>query len=141
MIIINIGEDLYKHYIQKEKEMITFPIKTNKKGAAVSPLFGKAKFFAFYDGVNITIEENTNKSGSGIIDWFIQKGVTDIIIKEIGSNPYKKIQETNMNIYFVGDHRITIEEVIDLYEKKSLNKLDEEKILEIIKKHNSHSHT
>ena len=27
--------------------MITFPIKTDKENAAVSPLFGKAKYFAF----------------------------------------------------------------------------------------------
>ena len=122
--------------------MISFPVKTNKENAAVSPLFGKAKYFAFYDGTNLTIEENTRQGGTAIVDWLMQKGVTDVIIKEMGTNPFQKIQETNMNIFYAGDDRVTTEEVIELHKKKMLKKLDSLSMQEIIKKHKtSGTHT
>ncbi|WP_164967758.1 NifB/NifX family molybdenum-iron cluster-binding protein [Halarcobacter bivalviorum] len=121
--------------------MITFPVKTNKENAAVSPLFGKAKYFAFYDGENLTIEENTLKHGAPLIDWFLNKGVKDIIIKEMGINPYKKIEATSMNVYYAGDNRITISELISKYNNKELELLDNKKMEVIIKKHEkSHLH-
>lgn len=70
--------------------MIVFPVKTKRDNSAVSPLFGKSKYFAFYDGANLTIEENPFDNGSALIDWFKEKNVTDVIIKEMGINPYKK---------------------------------------------------
>lgn len=120
--------------------MITFPVKTNKENATVSPLFGKAKYFAFYDGENLTIEENILKHGAPLISWFLSKGVNDIIIKEMGINPYKKIQETSMNIYYAGDNKITTNEIIEKYNKKELEIINEERMKVIIKNHES-SHT
>jgi len=122
--------------------MITFPVKTNRENAAVSPLFGKAKYFAFYDGENISIEANPYSNGAAIVDWFKQKGVENLIIKEMGVNPYKKLKQTNINIFYAGDKRIEISELIKEFEENKLEKLNEEKILEIIKKHEkSHSHS
>lgn len=121
--------------------MITFPVKTNKENSAVSPLFGKAKYFAFYDGKNLSIEENPFSNGSALIDWFKEKGVKDIIIKEMGINPYNKLKQSDINIYYSGDERIVIDEVIEKYKNKSLEKLSEDRMLKIIKQHeNSHTH-
>ncbi len=121
--------------------MITFPVKTNKENAAISPLFGKAKYFAFYDGESLTVEKNPFDHGSEIINWFLDKGIKDIIIKEMGINPYKKIKDTNINIYYAGDDRITSNELLEKYNNKQLELLNEEKMRDIIKKHeNSHSH-
>lgn len=121
--------------------MLVFPVKTKKENSAVSPLFGKAKYFAFYDGENLNIEENPFDHGSYLIDWFKEKGVTDVIIKEMGINPYKKLQQTNMNLYYSGDERTIISEVIEKYKNGSLEKLDENRMATIIKQHeNSHTH-
>lgn len=122
--------------------MIVFPLKTNKKDSAISPLFGKAKYFAFYDGKSLQIEKNELNSGSKLIDWFISKNVDKIVIKEMGSSPYEKIKKTNIKIFYAGDERITSEELINKINDQSLQKLKEEQIKEIIKKHkNSHKHS
>ncbi len=122
--------------------MITFPVKTNKENSAISPLFGKAKYFAFYDGENLTVEKNPFDHGSELINWFLKKGVKDIVIKEMGINPYKKIKDTSINIYYAGDDRITSNELIEKYNNKDLEILNEEKMNLIIKNHeNSHSHS
>ena len=59
----------------------------------------------------------------------------------MGINPYKKLKQTNINIFYSGDERIAINEVIEKYKEGSLEKLNENRMLEIIKKHeNSHTH-
>lgn len=120
--------------------MITFPLKTDKENAAVSPLFGKAKYFAFYDGKNLEVEANPYGHGSEIIGWFKEKGVNEVIIKEMGINPYNRIKNSNMKVFYAGDDRVTTNELIEKYENSELELLDENRMLEIIKKHES-SHT
>ena len=93
--------------------MLAVAVKTDKENTAVSPLFGKAKFFAFYDGKNITIEKNEVGDGIAVINWFAQKGVDTIIVKEMGSNPYKALQKYNMKLLYAGDERIEVADIID----------------------------
>ena len=122
--------------------MITFPVKTNRENAAVSPLFGKAKYFAFYDGENLSIEANPFDHGSALINWFKEKGVDEVVIKEMGINPYKKIKNSNIKILYAGDNRVTTEELINKYKNSELEFLDEKRVLKIIKEHDSsHPHT
>ena len=122
--------------------MITFPVKTNRENAAVSPLFGKAKYFAFYDGENLSIEANPFDHGSALINWFKEKGVDEVVIKEMGINPYKKIKNSNIKILYAGDNRVTTEELINKYKNSELEFLDEKRVLKIIKEHDlSHAHT
>lgn len=122
--------------------MITFPVKTDKENAAVSPSFGKAKYFAFYDGENINVEKNPFDHGSELINWFIEKGVEKIVIKEMGINPYRKVKNSNIEIFYAGDDRVTTNELIEKYKNNSLEKLDDLKMQEIIKNHEkSHSHS
>ncbi len=124
--------------------MIAFPVLTEKENANVSPLFGKAKYFAFYDGENLSVEKNEQKGGIAVVDWFKQKGVSKVVIKEMGSHPYLKIQEYGMELYYAGDSKISTNELLEKIDENSLEKLSEEKINEIIKKHekghNKHHH-
>lgn len=121
--------------------MIAFPVKTDKENSAISPLFGKAKYFAFFDGENLNIEKNPFEHGSELIAWFIQKGVKNIIIKEMGINPYNKIKNSNIGIYYAGEDRITTNEVIKKYINNNLELLDDNRMQKIIKMHeNSHTH-
>lgn len=121
--------------------MVVFPVKTDKENAAVSPLFGKAKYFAFFDGVSLNVEKNPFDHGSEIIGWFKEKGVKEVIIKEMGINPYRKIQSSNIKIYYAGDDRITSDELVENYKNGKLEVLDDSRMQDIIKQHeNSHTH-
>lgn len=122
--------------------MTVFPVKTNKENSAISPLFGKAKYFAFYDGKNVSIEENLCNGGGQVIDWFKEKGVNNMVIKEMGIKPYKKTQNSNMKIFYSGDERILTNELIEKINSNTLKELNEIEMLDIIKKHeSSHKHT
>lgn len=128
--------------------MITFPLKTNKENAAVSPLFGKAKFFAFFDGKNLSIEANPYERGSKLINWFNEKGVDTIVMKEMGDRPFEAISKTPIKVLYAGNDRVTTNEVLENYKTNSLKELSIEELQKIVKEHkgdkssscHSHSH-
>ena len=121
--------------------MLTVAVKTDKENAAVSPLFGKAKFFAFYDGNTISTEKNESKGGTAVIDWFAQKGVETIIVNQMGGSPYKALQNHGMKLLYAGDKRIEIGDVVQKYEADELAALTDAQMQVIIAKHEkSHTH-
>ncbi len=123
------------------KTMLAVAVKTDKENTAVSPLFGKAKFFAFYDGKTISIEKNEIKGGRAVIDWFDQKGVKTIIVNQMGSSPYKALQKHGMKLLYAGDERIEVGDVIQKYEANELATLSDAQMQVIITKHEkSHTH-
>ena len=93
--------------------MLAAAVKTDKENAAVSPLFGKAKFFAFYDGKSISIEKNESKGGKAVIDWFDKKGVETIIVNQMGGSPYKALPQLGMKLLYAGDERIEVGNVVE----------------------------
>ncbi|NVJ52793.1 MAG: NifB/NifX family molybdenum-iron cluster-binding protein [Campylobacteraceae bacterium] len=115
--------------------MIVFPVKTNKENSSVSPLFGKAKYFAFYDGEKTTIEANPYNKGSMIIDWFLSKGVDKIVIKEMGIKPFNKLKNTNIKVLYAGDDKVTTNDVVENFENNNLKLISEEELLTIVKNH------
>jgi predicted Fe-Mo cluster-binding NifX family protein len=122
--------------------MIAFPVKTNKANPALSPLFGKSKYFAFYDGKTLNIEKNEQEGGCKVIQWLKDKEVDSIVLQEIGKRPYEKAKEFNMQLFYSGDERITTSDIIDIIDASRLQIITEEEIQQIIEKHDAkHSHT
>ncbi|WP_321467725.1 NifB/NifX family molybdenum-iron cluster-binding protein [Halarcobacter sp.] len=117
--------------------MITFPVKTDKENAAVSPLFGKAKYFAFYDGKDLRVEKNPYEKGSQLVNWFLEKGVDKIVIKEMGSKPFNKVIQTNIKVLFAGEGRVTTNDVIKSFDENLLKELSPDELKNIIKEHES----
>ena len=121
--------------------MLAVAIKTDKVNSAVSPLFGKAKFFAFYDGQDVSIEKNEKQGGVAVVNWLAQRGVDTLIIKEMGSSPYAEVQKRGIKLLYAGDERIEINDAITKYETGLLETLSTEKIQQIISKHEkNHTH-
>ena len=115
--------------------MIAAPIKTDKYDAAVAPLFGKAKWFAFIDkNDNITIEKNELKNGLGVVEWLLEKGVSSLLIQNISQMPYEYIQKDGrITIFHVGSDRIELGEAVKKYIDESLVIIDDSNADEIIK--------
>ncbi len=118
--------------------MLAVAVKTDKENTAVSPLFGKAKYFAFYDGETISIEKNDVGDGIAVIDWFVRKGVDTIIVKEMGANPYRRLEQTGIKLLYAGDERIEVAEIVKKYEAGELAPLNAQQMQAIIKKHEGH---
>jgi predicted Fe-Mo cluster-binding NifX family protein len=126
---------------------IAIPVKTNKENPAVSPLFGKAKWFAFVDTNNnqITIHKNNCNGGAEVIKWFVQNGIDTIIFQEMGITPYNLIKQVgNINLFHSGYERILLQDLIEKFNNSQLTLVDENNIQETIAKHEKkhpHSHS
>ena len=116
--------------------MIAIPLKTNKENSAVAPLFGKAKWFAFVENENITIEKNEAQGGSGVVKWLLEKGVKTLIMQKMSQPPYQMIKEEgSISILYAGSDRIELPEVLRRYEAGELVILDDTNAPDIVKSH------
>ena len=116
--------------------MIAIPLKLNKETSAVAPLFGKAKWFAFVENRNITIEKNEAQGGSGVVKWLLGKGVKTLIMQKMSQPPYQMIREQgSITIFHVGSDRIELPEALKRYEANELVILDDTNAPDIVKSH------
>ena len=116
--------------------MIAIPLKLNKENSALAPLFGKAKWFAFVENGNITIEKNEAQGGSGVVKWLLEKGVKTLIMQKMSQPPYQMIKDQgSITIYYVGSDRIELPEALKKYEANELVILDDTNASDIIKSH------
>ena len=120
--------------------MIAIPVKTNKENTAVSTLFGKAKYFALISKGTIEIVKNEQLGGKAVANWLKSKNVDTLITSHMGEKPFSTLLENNMNVYFAGDERIEINNVLLKYADGDLPSLTLENFKTLIKEdsHNSH---
>jgi predicted Fe-Mo cluster-binding NifX family protein len=124
--------------------MIAIPVKTNKQNTAVSPLFGKAKYFALVQNGDIQIVKNEANGGRAVVSWLKSLGVTKLITSHMGQNPFNILQSSNIKVYFAGDERIELTDVLVKYADGDLVLLNSENYDKYIKEddhHHEHSHS
>ncbi len=116
--------------------MIAIPLKVNKENSALAPLFGKAKWFAFVEDGNISIEKNELKSGANVVNWLLGKGVKTLIMQKMSQPPYEMIKEEgSISILYVGSDRIELAEALKRYKANELVILDDTNAPDIVKSH------
>lgn len=119
--------------------MIAIPVKTNKENTAVSTLFGKAKYFAFIENNKIEIVKNEQSGGKAVANWLKSKTVDTLITSHMGEKPFSTLLQNNINVYFAGDERIEINDVLLKYADGELPSLTLENFETLIKE-DSHNH-
>ena len=116
--------------------MIAIPLKLNRENSALAPLFGKAKWFAFVENGNISIEKNEAQGGSGVVKWLLGKGVKTLIMQKMSQPPYEMIKrEGSIAIHYAGSDRIELPEALSKYKANELVILDDTNAPNIIKSH------
>lgn len=119
--------------------MIAIPVKTNKENTAVSTLFGKAKYFAFIENNKIEIVKNEQSGGKAVANWLKSKNVTILITSHMGEKPFSTLLENDIKVFFAGDERIEINDVLLKYADGELPSLTLENFETLIKE-DSHNH-
>ncbi len=115
---------------------IAIPVKTNKENPVLSPLFGKAKWFAFIEDGNISIEKNEEQGGANVVAWLLRRGINALIIQHISTPPYQKITEDGrITIFYAGDERIQLNDLLEKYKAQTLTIVDDTNASKIVKEH------
>jgi predicted Fe-Mo cluster-binding NifX family protein len=118
--------------------MIAIPVKTNKENAAVSTLFGKAKYFAFIENNKIEILKNEQMGGRAVANWLKSKNVDTLITSHMGEKPFETLLNNGLKVYFAGDERIELKEVMIKYADGELSLLNNENFQILIKEDDEH---
>ena len=82
--------------------------------------------------VSETLTAQATISNSGTVP------VDTIIVKEMGSNPYKALQKYNIKLLYAGDERIEVADIVKQYEAGKLQPLNDMQMQTIINKHERH---
>jgi predicted Fe-Mo cluster-binding NifX family protein len=119
--------------------MIAIPVKTNKENTAVSTLFGKAKYFAFIQNNKIEILKNEQTGGRAVANWLKSKNVDTLITSHMGEKPFETLLSNDLKVYFAGDERIEVKDVMVKYADGELAILDSKNFHTLIKEDEDHS--
>lgn len=99
--------------------MIATAIEIDSLNAPLSSRFGKAAYYAFFDGETIEIEKNPYQSGEKLIKWLLEKGVTSLLMKEQGRKPCALKAKHNIRLcYPTNSVNPKLEEIVKLYFQK-----------------------
>ncbi|QOG11900.1 NifB/NifX family molybdenum-iron cluster-binding protein [Arcobacter sp. FWKO B] len=120
--------------------MIAIPIKTNKENSAVSPLFGKAKYFALANNGDITIVKNEVSGGRAVVSWLKSLGVNKLITSHMGQNPFNMLVNSDMKVYFAGNERVELNDILLKYADGDLIQLNH-KNFDLYIKEDGHEHS
>ena len=82
--------------------MIATAIEIDDLNAALSSRFGKAKYYAFFDGETLKIEKNPHHNGIKLIEWLIERGVTKLLMKEQDRKPCALKENHNIRLLYPG---------------------------------------
>lgn len=113
--------------------MIVVPVKTDKENPAVSPLFGKAKFFALLKDGEKKIVKNEHQNGREIASWLVEIGAKKLIIAHMGRSPFDMIRDSGIEIYFAGANRIELDSAVAKCISKELVLINHENFDEFLK--------
>ncbi len=95
--------------------MIAAAIEIDSLNAPLSSRFGKAKYYAFFDGTSMQIEENPFRSGAKVIGWLAAKGVTDLVMKEAGRKPCALKTKHAISLHYPAAFQPTLQELVKIY--------------------------
>lgn len=113
--------------------MIAIPVKTNKENTAVSTMFGKAKYFALISNNEIEIVKNEQAGGRAVATWLKSKNVDTLITSHMGNNPFSVLLEMKIKVYFAGNERIEMNDVLLKYADGDLPSLTLENFNTLLK--------
>ena len=119
--------------------MIAIPIKINKENTIVSTLFGKAKYFAFIENNKIEILKNEQMGGKAVANWLKSKNIEVLITSHVGEKPFETLLNKGLKVYFAGDERIELKDVMIKYADGDLTLLTNENFHTFLKEDNHHS--
>ncbi|MBV5320815.1 MAG: NifB/NifX family molybdenum-iron cluster-binding protein [Sulfuricurvum sp.] len=120
--------------------IIAMPIKTSSHDAALAPLFGNAKFFAFAtDSTQIDVVQMEQLGGKDVARTLVANNVDVLITSHLGLNPYVLLKSYGIKVYFAGESRINVSEAIKAFHANQLSEVTSENFESLLGEHDHHT--
>lgn len=122
--------------------IIAMPIKTSTLDAALAPLFGNAKFFAFAtDTTQIDIVKMDQLGGRDVARNLVANNVDVLITSHLGLNPFVLLKSYGIKVYFAGESRITMSEAMKAFYANELTEVTADNFETLLGEHDHHGET
>ncbi len=122
--------------------IIAMPIKTSSLDAALAPLFGNAKYFAFANDNNeITIEKMEQNGGRDVARILVANNVDALITSHLGMNPFVLLKTYGIKVYFAGKERLTTSDALALFHSNKLVEVTSDNFDSLLGEHDHHGET
>lgn len=123
--------------------MIAVPVKTNKENPVVTPLFGKAKWFAFIADDTTQIVKTPMQGGVEVAQWLLEKGIDTLVFAQMGATPYAIFAKNpQIKLYHAGFERILLNDLLKVLKQGKLKLAEAALMQEVLAHHEGkHSHT
>jgi predicted Fe-Mo cluster-binding NifX family protein len=119
--------------------IIAMPLKTSSHDAALAPLFGNAKFFAFAtDATQIDVIKMEQLGGKDVARTLVANNVDILITSHLGLNPFVLLKSYGIKVYFAGESRITVSEAIKAFNANELVEVTSENFDSLLGEHDHH---
>ena len=120
--------------------MIAVPIKQNALDTAISPLFGKSKWFTFInEHGDVSFWKNDMQSGRKVVEEFVSRGVKKVIFQSMGGNPFLLLQKNNIACYYSEGGRVLLKDTLENLAKEALIEITIENMDNYIEKGHKHA--
>ncbi|MDD2369467.1 MAG: NifB/NifX family molybdenum-iron cluster-binding protein [Sulfuricurvum sp.] len=122
--------------------IIAMPIKTSSLDAALAPLFGNAKFFAFAtDTTQIDVVKMDQLGGRDVARTLVANNVDVLITSHLGLNPFALLKSYGIKVYFAGEERLTISNALKLFYANELIEVTSNNFDSLLGEHDHHGET
>jgi len=104
--------------------MFAAPLKSNSNEAAITTVFGKAKWFGIYNPADNSMKVIPHtEQGAAIIKKLKEEGVTTILSRHLGPRPLQIVHEMGMKVFYPGDARMTLLEAVATFQSAPLEEI------------------
>jgi predicted Fe-Mo cluster-binding NifX family protein len=97
--------------------MIAIPARIRNDEVLLTTIFGRSEQIALIDDEGqVKVVENRFNGGVDLANWLVQQGVSRLVIRNMGANPYLTLRKGGVYVYVTTKNRAPIPEIVnDLY--------------------------
>ncbi len=121
--------------------IVSMPVKTAAANAALAPLFGNAKYFAFTTNEGeINVQQMEQNGGRDVARILIANNVDVLITSHLGLNPFVLLKSYGIKVYFAGKERLTTSDALTLFHANKLVEVTSDNFNSLLGEHDHDAH-
>lgn len=114
--------------------MIAIPARIRNDEVLLTTIFGRSEQVALVDDKGqIEVKENAFNGGVDLANWLVERGVTRLVIRNMGANPYLTLRQGGVKVYVTPKNRAPIAEIVEDLESGKLTEVTPDNMSEYLK--------
>ncbi len=104
--------------------MIAIPARIRNDEVLLTTIFGRSEHIALIDDLgHIEVTKNAFTGGVDLANWLVDQGVTQLVIRNMGANPYLALRKGGVKVYVTAKNRAPIAEIVSDLENGELTEI------------------